>query len=163
MSGFKRCGLPSAQDDVELKAQRPLCLRYSQVEVGDQALSGARIWNGLKDGIKGKERVTRKVHLCDQARSKGISKKRKMNVGRTPCILMVLPGIGARFDGNEAIAPTLISKGAAGAGKVRIQRRRMVIAIVAVAAGGIGLPNFNQCVRNWATIIIQDADRKSVV
>ena len=49
----------------------------------------------------------------------------------------------------------LVGDGAARAGEVRIERRRMLIDIVHVAAAGIGLPDFHQGIGHRALVLVE--------
>jgi hypothetical protein len=49
----------------------------------------------------------------------------------------------------------LVGDGAARAGEIRIERRRMLIDDVDITAAGIGLPDFNQHVRHRAAILVE--------
>src|SRR5579859_1950731 len=80
-----------------------------------------------------------------------------MNVGRPPRVGMIFPGISARLYGNKFVKTIRVSKSASGAGEVGIEGRWVVVFDVQVAPGGIGLPDFNQSVRQRVTIIIEHA------
>src|SRR5579859_2538435 len=66
MLSLKGGGLSPPQDNVELIAKRPLRLRRFQVEPGNQPLPAFLVGDGLKDWIKGEERIAGKIHLGDQ-------------------------------------------------------------------------------------------------
>ena len=70
---------------------------------------------------------------------------------------MVGPGIGARLDRHEAELPFGVGERAARAGKIRVQRRGVLIALVRVAARRVGLPDFDERVRNRAAILVDHA------
>ena len=57
--------------------------------------------------------------------------------------------IGHRLNGEETVATVGISRGAAIAAKLRIERLRAVVVRMVVAAMGVGLPDFEQhaCLR----------------
>lgn len=80
-----------------------------------------------------------------------------MNVGGAPGILMVSPRIGTGLDGDKAISPFCVGKCSSCAGKVWIERCRMIVSVMPVASGSIGLPNLNQSVPDRAAIFIQNA------
>src|SRR5579883_1565567 len=151
ISGFKRSRLRTAQHDVEQETLGPLRLRGFQIKSRDQPLPGFLIGDGLKNGIDGK------IHLGDQARDKRVPEYRKMDVGRTPSVVMIEPGIRARLDGDEAIGAVLIGQGAAGATEIRVQRRRMLIVDVSVATRRVGLPDLDEGVGNRASVAVEDA------
>src|ERR1700730_2887338 len=78
-----------------------------------------------------------------------------MNVGRAPGIVMVAPGIGAGFDGDEPVIALAVGLRAPGAGKIRIERRGMLVADMDIAAAGVGLPDLEQGIRYAAAVLIQ--------
>src|SRR5262249_59915542 len=80
-----------------------------------------------------------------------------MDVIGPPGIGMVAPGIGARFDRNEAVATLGIGEDAAGAVEIGIERRVVLVAVDLVAAGGIGLPDLDHGVRDGAAVLVDDA------
>ena len=84
-----------------------------------------------------------------------MAEHREMDVGRSPRIVMVAPGIGARLDGDEPVIAFAVGLCASGAGEVRIERRRMLVANMDIASAGIGLPEFDQCVGHAASVFIQ--------
>ncbi len=63
-----------------------------------------------------------------------------MDVGRPPGVAVVLPWVGARFDGGEAIAPLVIRQAAPPAAEVGIERGGMLVVLVDIATGRIRLP-----------------------
>src|SRR5579859_5560215 len=82
-----------------------------------------------------------------------------MDMRRTPGVAMVLPGIRARSNGQEAIDALSIGQAAPHAEEVGIERPRPLIASVQVAAGGVGLPDLQQRIRHRIATIIKDAAR----
>ena len=78
-----------------------------------------------------------------------------MNVRRTPGVGVVAPRIRARLDGDEAVIALAVGEDAARAQEIRIERRRMIVARVAIAARRIGLPDLHQRVRHAAAVFIQ--------
>src|SRR3546814_4867877 len=89
-----------------------------------------------------------------------------MDMLRPPGIVVIAPRIGAGLDGDEAVAALVVGDGAAIAGEIRIERRVMLVDGVAVTAGRIGLPQFDERARHRPTVFVehttaQDQDRKS--
>src|ERR1700748_3612104 len=78
-----------------------------------------------------------------------------MDMGGPPRVVMVAPGISARLDGDETIIALVIALRASGAGEIRIERGRVLVAGVNVAATGIGLPEFHQRVRPAAAVLVE--------
>src|SRR5438445_12815918 len=80
-----------------------------------------------------------------------------MNVSRPPCIGMILPGIGARANRDEAVCAVLGREAAAVAEEVGIQRRVVLIHAVPVPAGGVGLPDLNERVGQRRPALVEYA------
>lgn len=68
---------------------------------------------------------------------------------------MIAPGISAGLDGDEAIAAIGIRERSARASKIRIERRGVLILHMQISPGGVSLPDFDQGVRNGASIFIE--------
>ena len=54
------------------------------------------------------------------------------------------PRVRARLDAHEPVAALVVRQAAAGAGEVRVERGRVLVAVVEVAAGGVRLPDLDQ-------------------
>ena len=67
---------------------------------------------------------------------------------------MVAPRIRAGLDRDEAIVALVVGEGAARAQEIRIERRRMIVARVAIASRRIGLPDLHQGMRHAAAVFI---------
>src|ERR1700685_1855833 len=78
-----------------------------------------------------------------------------MNVRRPPRIVMIEPRICARFDCDKSIRAIFIGEHAACAGKIGVERRRMLVTLVVVTPAGIGLPDLDQSVWHRASIVVQ--------
>src|SRR4051812_18215901 len=57
---------------------------------------------------------------------------------------MIAPGVSAGLDGDKTITSFTIGEDASTAGEIRVQRRIVIVLVVAIAAGGIGLPDLDQ-------------------
>jgi hypothetical protein len=68
---------------------------------------------------------------------------------------MVAPGIGARLDRDEAVAPLLVCQHAPLAGEVRIERCIMLISRMDIAAASVGLPDLDERARHGAPILVE--------
>ena len=79
---------------------------------------------------------------------------------RAPVVWPVTPRIRPRFDGAEAVIPFTIGQGAAYATKVGIQRCQVTVVLMAITTASVGLPNFNQGVRNRFAVLIAHATRE---
>src|SRR5450755_1159912 len=82
-----------------------------------------------------------------------------MNMRWPPGVVMVPPWISTWLDRNESIRPGLVGYDATRTEKVRVERRWMIIARVAIAPGGICLPDLDHCIRNAAAILVHHAAR----
>ena len=74
---------------------------------------------------------------------------------RPPRVEMVRPGIGARLDRVELVAPVQVGHAAPTAEEIRVQRGRMLIGGVDVSTGRVGLPDLDQRVRNTAPKLVE--------
>ncbi|CPR13583.1 hypothetical protein BN971_04895 [Mycobacterium bohemicum DSM 44277] len=110
----------------------------------DQSSARVGVEDRLEDRVQVQQRVTRKVHLGDQALGERGSEHREVDVRRAPRVAVVTPRVRAGLDGQEAEGPVAPGEAAPGAGEVRIQGRRVRVALVAVAPGGVGLPDLDQ-------------------
>ena len=77
-----------------------------------------------------------------------------MDVGRPPGVAMVLPWVGARFYGDEAIAPLVIRQAAPPAAEVGIKWRRMLVVLVHIATGRVRLPDLDDGVSDRPAVAI---------
>src|SRR5258707_13709064 len=84
-----------------------------------------------------------------------MAEPREMDVSRPPGVMMVAPRIGAGFYRDEPVVTLGIRLRAPRSGKIRIERRRMLVADVDITAAGIGLPDFEQRIRHAATVFVQ--------
>src|SRR5271170_7933478 len=80
-----------------------------------------------------------------------------MNVRRAPGVRMVLPRIGPRLDGDEAVVSLRVRQRASRAGKIRIDRRLMLVNPVAIPPGRIALPEFDQRVGYRTAVVVKHA------
>src|ERR1700685_3557081 len=78
-----------------------------------------------------------------------------MNVRGAPRVWMVLPRIWPRLDGDEAIFSLRVGQRATCAGKIRIDRRLMLINSVAIPPGGIALPEFDQRIGYGTAVVVE--------
>src|SRR6266403_2210101 len=152
---LKRGRFRTSQHDIKTIAKRPLWLCGFQIELRNHPLPRLFIWHGLKDWIEGKQGIAWEIHLRNQSRDKGSAKNREVNVGGAPGIVVIQPGISARLDRYETISPIFVRKCASAAGKVWIQRRRMLVLYMYVPPGRVRLPNLDQGVWHPAPIAIQ--------
>src|SRR2546427_7312714 len=80
-----------------------------------------------------------------------------MDVGRTPGVGMVQPGVCSWANRQETIDPVLICKTAAHAQEVGIERPRPLIPFVQIPASGIGLPDLQERVRHRSATVVEYA------
>src|SRR5690349_21590001 len=76
---------------------------------------------------------------------------------RAPGVVVVAPGIGARLDGDEAIAPVASGHDLARAREVGIERSVMLVVLMDVAPAGIGLPDLDKHSRLRAAVLVEHA------
>src|SRR5262245_21757160 len=79
-----------------------------------------------------------------------------MNVRGPPCVGVIEPGVGARLYRDETVAPLAVGQCPAGPREIWIERRGVAVDTMCVSAGGIGLPDFHECIRNRPAVLIQD-------
>ena len=156
---FERSCVAAAHHDVELIAERVERHRRLHIEERDEAIAGAFVGGAVEDRIVGHQRIAGEIHLRDQARGESGAEDGKVNVRGAPGVVVILPGVRAGFDGDEAIAAFGVGDGVAAAGEVGIERRVVLIDGVRVAAGGVGLPDFDERVRKRAAVFVDDATR----
>ena len=84
-----------------------------------------------------------------------MAEHREMDVRRTPGVGVIAPGVGAGLDGDELVVALGVGLRAAGAGEIRIERRRMLVDDVDVAAAGVGLPDFDQRIGHAAAVLVE--------
>src|SRR5262249_16094399 len=89
MSFLKWRSLGPAQHDVKFVGGSPLRLCGVQIEAGNHALPRLFVRHRLKNGIKGKQWIARKIHLRDQTRNERSAEHGKMDMGWTPGVEMV--------------------------------------------------------------------------
>ena len=140
------CRAAAAEDDVPLVAERPLGLRrargrtrairqLARLRVADRRV---KIGSYSNSGSPGK-------YICVTSRSRErAAEHREVDVRRPPGVLVVPPRVGAGLDRDEAVAALVVGEAAAGAGEVRVERRRVLVDLVPVAAGGVRLPDLDE-------------------
>ena len=74
---------------------------------------------------------------------------------RPPRVEVVLPRVGAGLDRGEAVGAVGAGDAAADAGEVRVERRRVLVALVDVAAGGVGLPDLHELAAHRAAVAVE--------
>src|ERR1051325_875188 len=77
-----------------------------------------------------------------------------MDMGRPPRIVMIAPRIGAGLYRDEFVVAVGIALRTAGAGEIRVERRRMLVPDMDIATAGIGLPQLDQRVRHAAAVLV---------
>src|SRR5262245_15423645 len=148
-------GFASAQHDVKAEAKRPIGDGVLQIETRDHALARLFVGHRIEDGIEWKQAVAREVHLRHQARKEGVAKHREVNVVRAPRIVMIAPRVGTRLHGDKAVVALVVGNGTPCPGEIRIERRRMLVDVVDVAAASIRLPDFHQGIGNRALVFVE--------
>src|SRR5207249_4191400 len=93
--------------------------------------------------------------LGDQAGGVRGPEEGEVDVGGPPPVEGVVPGIGARSDGEETVLALLVGERAPRAGEVGIERRIVLVLAVQVAPGRIALPELDQRLRNRPAIAVE--------
>ena len=135
----------AAEHDVEAVAERPLRHRSSPSRTRETSRSRAagsrttgRSGRTANSGSPGK-------YICVTSRSRErAAEEREVDVRRPPGVGVVPPRVGAGLDRDEPVPALGVGEAAAGAGEVRVERRRVLVALVEVAAGGVRLPDLDQ-------------------
>src|SRR6266566_2839672 len=156
---LKRRRVRSPYHDVPSITQCPLLLGHAVIIKSDHALARSFCRHRVHDRIKRVERVVGEVHLRHQARQHRWSENREMDVGRTPCIRMVLPWIRPWTNCQETINTFFVRQTATHAQEVGIKRPWPLISFVEVTSSSICLPYFQQSVRHWSASIVEHATR----
>src|SRR5262249_58011500 len=146
---------PATEDDVELVAERPLGHGTREVEACYQLRARRLVGDRLVYRIDLQQRIAGEVHLGDQPLAEVVPEQGKMDVRGPPGVGVVLPRVGARLDGDEVVAPLAVGDAETGAGKVRIQRRRVLVGRVVVAAARVRLPHLDQGAGQWPAVAVQ--------
>ena len=76
-------------------------------------------------------------------------------MGRAPGVQVVLPRVGAGLDGGEAVGAVGAGDAAADAGEVGVQRCRVLVPLVDVAAGGVRLPDLHQLAGDGTAVAVE--------
>src|SRR5262249_24553789 len=74
-----------------------------------------------------------------------------------PGVLVVAPRVRAGLDRDEAVAAVVAGEAAAGAREVRVERRRVPVDLVVVAAGCIRLPDLDQRAADRPALVVEHA------
>lgn len=150
-------GQTAAENNVELIAEGFLGLRGLPIKLGNEAVTRCFIGGAVEDGIEREKRIAGEVHLRDKTGGKCGTEDGKVNVGGSPGVVVIAPGVGTRADGDEVVAALLISERVAATGEVGIERSVVLIHAVLIPAGGVGLPDFDESVRDRASVFVKDA------
>ena len=123
------------------------------VSESNLAIRSSRAFGSRTDwkiGSYVEQRVAGEVHLRDEPLGERAPEDREVDVRRSPGVLVVAPRVGAGLDRDEAVAALVVGEAAAGAGEVRVERRRVLVDLVRVAAGRVRLPDLDERVRGPA-------------
>src|SRR5450830_1092753 len=134
--------IATAQNDVEFIAEHLVVHCFFQTETRNQAFTRSDVGHTLEDRIKVEQGIVGEIHLRHQTLGIDIAEHRKVNMRRTPGLVMITPGIRARFDGHKTVTAIVVGEHLAEASEIRVQRCIVLVALVPVAAGGITLPDF---------------------
>ena len=157
MCRLPREGIAPGEDDVEFVAKGVIADGGVPVELGDEAVARRFIGDAIEYRIVREQRVAGKIHLRDHAGGESRTENGEVNMRGAPGVVVIAPGIRAGANGYEAKISFLIGEHVAGAGEVGIERSVVLVNGVAVTSGGIGLPDFDEGMRNGAGVFIKDA------
>ena len=79
-----------------------------------------------------------------------------MNVRRPPGVVVIAPGVFTRPNSNEFVSPFGVRARMPAACEIGIEGSVVLIGCVKIAAGGVGLPNLDQCMRNGTIVLIKN-------
>ena len=111
-------------------------------------------WHAQENRVILKQRITGEVHLRHQTVGDIGPKQRKVNVVGTPCVVVIPPRISSRFDGVKFIISFRISHAASCTQEIRIKWRIVFVYFMYIPAGRIGLPDFNERIRNRLPVFV---------
>src|SRR5699024_3495926 len=77
-------------------------------------------------------------------------------MGRPPRVVVVLPRVRARLDRGERVRAVIAGQGASDTGEVRVDRGRVLVALVDVATGGVGPPGLAELVADLPSRTLED-------
>src|SRR5258705_889822 len=78
-----------------------------------------------------------------------------MNVRRPPGVVVIAPRIRTGPDRHEPVTSLLVRECSPRAREVPIERRRVSVDAVRVAAGRVGLPDFDERLRNGPSVLVE--------
>src|SRR5258707_9287504 len=85
---LKRCCLAPSEHDVETIPESPFRFGDRQIELRNQTRLHCAIWYRLQHRVKRNQRIIGKVHLGNQPCDECRSEQRKMNMRRTPRVMV---------------------------------------------------------------------------
>ena len=140
--------------DFKTVAQSPFGLGEAVIVLGNEALFSPFVRNTVVDRIKRQKGIAGKIHLGDQSLQEVETQNGKMDVGWSPGVVVITPGVGSGTNGGELIFTLFIGQATPRPGKVGIEGGGVLVIDMDVTPGGIGLPQFNQSMRHSAAAII---------
>src|SRR5215203_1755279 len=102
-------------------------------------------------------RVAGEVHLGDEPAPEGWTEEREVYVSRAPGVVMVAPRVGTGLERDEPVTAVVVGEAPARAGEVGVQRRRVPVALMNVAPGGVGLPDLDQAATHGPPVAVEHA------
>jgi len=146
----------ATQNNVESIAEREFRFGCLPIERRNQTHARTFIGNTVEDGITREQRIARKIHLRHESRQYSGAKKRKMNVRGAPSVLVISPRICTRFDGDKPVRALIVRHQSSTAREIRIEWRGVIVEVMAIASGGICLPQLDQRAANWIAVFIDN-------
>src|SRR5699024_6160328 len=106
------------------------------------------------DGIR--DRNVTGVQTCALPICELGPEEREVDMGRPPRVVVVLPRVRARLDRGERVRAVIAGQGASDTGEVRVDRGRVLVALVDVATGGVRLPDLDELIADRPTLTVED-------
>src|SRR5690348_14502280 len=78
-----------------------------------------------------------------------------MDMSGTPCVLVILPRVGARLYCHKLVKTILVSQCPPSAAEVRVQWSGVIVFVMKISSGCIRLPNFNKSATQRPAAIIK--------
>ena len=86
----------------------------------DQSLSGFFISEAIEYRVKRLQWISGEIHLGYKSRQDACAEQRKVNMGRTPCVIVIAPGIWTGFYRLKEVSALIVRKQAASTGEIWI-------------------------------------------
>src|SRR5690606_17322591 len=154
---FERRRFPASHHDVETERQRPFRHRPAQIERRDQPLPRLLVRNRIEDRVLEEQRIVGEVHLRDEPLGERRTEHGEVDVRGTPGVVVVLPRIRPRLDGDELVPALVVGDRTAHTVEVRVDRTRPVVPHVPIPTTRVRLPDLDQRIRDRFAVTVEQA------